>query len=145
MKTNLFKMAAIAAVVFAQTAGAQSFAGRMNMEVPFAFQAGKAHLAAGNYQVTMTNTIGGTAMIQLGNLDTGFATQVASPGPFRKDYRTNGEGSVVFSCVKENCVLQAIRVQDKEFGTGMKNKMTAADRERIYTLKITPRPGRSAE
>ncbi|MBL8220999.1 MAG: hypothetical protein JNL62_17330 [Bryobacterales bacterium] len=144
MKKNLVKMAAMAAVMFAQVAGAQSFTGRMKVDVPFAFQTGKASLTAGTYHVTMSNTMGGSPVIQMENAATGKAIHFVSPGPFRKDLRTE-DSSVVFSCVKENCLLQSVRVPNKEYGSGLKHKMTAADRERLYTLDLTPQKGRRAE
>ncbi len=145
MKKNLVKMAAVAAMVmFAQVAGAQSFTGRMKAEVPFAFQAGKATLSPGTYVLSTSISNSGATTLNVINYSPYQAIAVSLPQPFKKNVRDES-AAMVFSCVSENCVLQSVRVQNMEYGTGMKNKMTAAERERLLTIRLTPTQGRSAE
>lgn len=145
MKKNLVKMAAVAAVVmFAQVAGAQSFTGRMKAEVPFAFQAGKATLTPGTYEVTMNVTNAGNTMLNVARQSPYQAIAIIIPHPYKKHVRDDAP-AMVFSCASENCVLHSVRVQNTEYGTGLKNKMSAAERERLFTIRLTPTQGRSAE
>ena len=145
MKKNLVKMAAAAAVaMFVQVAGAQTFTGRMKAEVPFAFQAGKATLTPGAYEVTMGVSNAGTTMLHVVHMNPYQAIAVTIPQPYKKIVRDEAP-AIVFSCAGENCVLHSVRVQSMEYGTGMKNKLTAAERERLFTIRLTPTQGRSAE
>ncbi len=145
MKKNLVKMAAVAAVaMFAQVAGAQSFVGRMKAEVPFAFEAGRASLPAGTYVLTMAPSPGGANLVTIGNMATNKSTHFVAPGPFRVD-RLDVQPAVTFSCVADKCLLTSVRVLNKEHGTGAKHKMTSAERERLYSIQLTPAKGWTAE
>lgn len=145
MKKNLVKLAAIAAVaMMAQVAGAQQFAGRMQAEVPFAFQAGKASLAPGIYEVTMSMAVSGNTIVYMRNRKSGEAIHLFAPMPYVRE-RAGTSPSMRFSCVGGTCLLQGVNVHNREYGTGMKHKITPAERERLYTIDLRPRKGRSAE
>ncbi|MFN7939465.1 MAG: hypothetical protein U0R19_39425 [Bryobacteraceae bacterium] len=145
MKKNLVKMAAVAAVVmFAQAAGAQTFPGRMMAKVPFTFQAGDATLAPGSYELTMSSSNSGRTSLNITDRSTLRMIAVSIPQPFKQEVRS-GEPGIIFSCVGENCMLHAVRVLNTQYGTGLKNKLSAAERERLYTIRLTPTQGRSAE
>ncbi|MBL8176492.1 MAG: hypothetical protein JNK48_17585 [Bryobacterales bacterium] len=145
MKTNFVKLAVVAAVaMIAPVAGAQTFAGRMTAEVPFAFQAGKAALPAGTYFFTMNASPGGTPIVHVGNTTTGEAAHFTVPGSYRKA-APNTQANAVFSCKAGSCLLIALRVHDNEYGTGMTHKTAPAAPERVYTVHLSPHKGRSAE
>lgn len=145
MKKNLVKLAAVAAVVImAPVAGAQQFLGRLQAEVPFAFQAGKASLVPGGYEMTMSLAISGNTIVRMQNRESGKAIHFIVPMPYVRE-RAETKPFMRFSCLGGACLLQSVSVHNKEYGTGMKHKMTSAERERLYTIDLTPHKGRSAE
>jgi hypothetical protein len=141
MKKNLVTMAAMAAVVMIAPLAVAQTAGHMEAKIPFAFDIARAHLSPGTYTVSIDNTMAGVKMVRFNNSAAGqHAMFVAT----FMDSAANARPSMKFRCAGESCRLESVESFNANYHAPASKKAIAAERERTYTIFLTP-TGKSAD